>query len=230
MHKKDVMSGKTKFVSVAVTVASFAFSVTSVAQAQPVSNLTIYAGPQSVSPGELIYVTVEGRNFSGQSLAAERVELSYIRDGEPTLVFGTFRDGLASFEVPAQNLNGLMSFSAKSSGAKSNNAEILVVSGPPQEFSIKSHPVRNGQGIELTSDKIADEYGNPISDLSLISINWMDQFGIKERHSVQPRNGYIFLLGQCPEAFSPPLMVQASVSTVASDPINVTALCGEALS
>jgi len=74
--------------------------------------VTVYAGPQSVSPGELIYVSVEAAHANGESVSEAQISLSYKVDGVVTSLSGWLENGLVSFEVPAQTQAGHMTFTA----------------------------------------------------------------------------------------------------------------------
>jgi len=75
------------------------------------------------------------------------------------------------------------------------------------------------------SDVIADEYGNPVSDLSLISVDWIDDEGLKARQSTQLLNSRILLTGTCPAKFYGALKVQANLNAIQSAPIDVSSYC-----
>jgi len=195
------------------------------AHADITPSLTVYAGPQSVSPREVIHVTVEITDQSGSSLNDKAVELSYISDGILKTASGTPELGLISFDVRAQDMTGLMAFSAQLADVISNEALVTVVAGPPLPFKITAQPNQEPETLKLTSDVITDSQGNPISDLSLVSIEWIDFNGLKTRQTVQLLNGRIALTAKCPTHFESPLKVRATVDAIESVSKDVTTDC-----
>lgn len=195
------------------------------AHADTASSLTVYAGPQSVSPREVIHVTVEYADESGSSMNDKTVELSYISDGILKTVSGIPKLGLISFDVPAQDMTGLMIFSAKAADVTSNEALVTVVAGPPLPFKITAQPNQEPETLKLTSDMITDSHGNPIADLSLVSMEWIDFNGLKARQTVQLLNGRIALTANCPTNFTSPLRVRAAVNAIESVSKDVSADC-----
>lgn len=195
------------------------------AHADIAPSLTVYAGPQSVSPREVIHVTVEVTDKSGSSMNDKAVELSYISDGILKTVSGTPELGLISFGVRAQDMTGLMAFSAKAADVTSNEALVTVVAGPPLHFKITAQTNQEPETLKLTSDVITDSHGNPISDLSLVSMEWIDFNGLKARQTVQLLNGRIAFTAKCPTTFTSPLKVRAIVDTIESVSKDVTSDC-----
>jgi len=195
------------------------------AHADIAPSLTVYAGPQSVSPREVIHVTVEVTDKSGSSINDKAVELSYISDGILKTVSGTPELGLISFGVRAQDMTGLMAFSAKAADVTSNEALVTVVAGPPLPFKITAQPNQEPETLKLTSDVITDSHGNPISDLSLVSMEWIDFNGLKARQTVQLLNGRIAFTAKCPTTFTSPLNIRAIVDAIESVSKDVTSDC-----
>ena len=195
------------------------------AHADTASSLTVYAGPQSVSPREVIHVTVEFTDESGSSMNDEAVELIYISDGILKTVSGTPKLGLMSFDIPSQDMAGLMTFSAQAADVTSNEALVTVVAGPPLPFKITALPNQEPETLKLTSDVITDSHGNPISELSLVSMEWIDFNGLKARQTVQLLNGRIAFTAKCPTTFTSPLKVRAIVDAIESVSKDVTADC-----
>lgn len=195
------------------------------AHADTATSLTVYAGPQSVSPQEVIHVTVEITDKSGSSLHDKVVELSYISDGILKTVSGMPKLGLISFAVLAQDITGLMVFSAQAADITSNEALVTVVAGPPLPFKITAQPNQESDTLKLTSDVITDSHGNPISALSLVSMEWIDFNGLKARQTIQLQNGRITFTSKCPTDFTSPLKVRATVDVIESVSKDVSADC-----
>jgi len=195
------------------------------AYADSAASLNIYAGPQSVSPRETIHVTLELTDARGNSLSDGNVELSYVSDGVVKTLAGIPTHGLISFDVQAQDSTGLMEFSAKTKGVTSKTAFVIVVATQPQPFSLKAKAGRQAETIKLTSDVFADKYGNPISELSLVSVDWIDDKGLKARQNTQLLNSRIVLTGKCPAKFHGTLKVQANLNSIQSVPIDISSYC-----
>lgn len=193
--------------------------------ANGVVKLTTYAGPQSVSPGGIIHVTVESVDARGLNADAQDISLSYISNGTLKVISGTPSHGLTSFDLPAQSSAGVMNIWAQTSNVRSNVSLVTVTAGHPQSFSIQAKSNNDGQGIQFTSNIISDEYGNPVSDLSLLNLNWIDKTGLNIRQSAFPVNGRLLFVTNCPSHFSPPLRVRFTISNTASELKDVTSLC-----
>ena len=172
-------------------------------------SLIVYAGPQSVSPQEIIYVTIEAAALETD------IELSYITDGQQKMLTGTTAHGLISFDVPAQTQTGHMSFTAKARHAESNTALVTVLSGPPEPFNMTVQQSDQIGFIDIASDMVTDKYDNIISNVSLVSIDWVDANGLIARHSTQVFQGKIALTIQCPSEFIAPLKLNAASATSA---------------
>lgn len=189
------------------------------------NSVTVYAGPQSVSPGEPINVTVEATDRSGASLNKLPVTLSYKADGTIRTLTGRLEKGLVSFDVPAQTTAGHMTFSATVSGAYSNEAIVAVVAGRPQALYLTVKSGDAAQSVTLSSKVITDEFGNPISDLSPVIIDWIDQSGLKSRQTVQLLNGRVLLTTQCPVSFEGTLNIRAALGALQFTSPKLNALC-----
>ena len=84
------------------TLTALSFKTSAKVITTPENKLTVYAGPQSVVPLEIISVTVEAVNAQGGSLDNYPVTLSYNADGVAIMISGKTINGLVSFDVPAQ--------------------------------------------------------------------------------------------------------------------------------
>jgi len=102
---------------------------------------------------------------------------------------------------------------------------VTVVAAQPQPFSLEVQAGKHIGTIKLMSDLIADEYGNPVSDLSLISVDWIDDKGLKTRQNSQLLNSRILLTGTCPAKFYGALKVQANLNAIQSAPIDISSYC-----
>lgn len=219
------MNRRNKLMHSVLATCLFASLVMPKVHAETVRGVVVYAGPQSVSPREIIHVTVEITGMRGNDINDGNVNLSYMSDGVVKTLSGTPRHGLVSFDVAAQDTVGLMKFSANTKAETSEEALVTVVAAQPQPFSLEAQAGKHTGTIKLMSDVIADEYGNPISGLSLISVDWIDDEGLKARQSAQLLNSRILLTGTCPAKFYGALKVQAYLNTIQSAPIDISSYC-----
>ena len=223
--KKKTMNRKIKLMQSVMATCLLASLVAPKVHAETVRSVVVYAGPQSVSPREIINVTVEITDISGNNINDGNVNLSYLSDGVVKALSGTPRNGLVSFDVLAQDSVGLMKFSANTKGGTSEEALVAVVAAQPQPFLLEAQVGKNMGTIKLMSDVIADEYGNPVSDLSLVSVDWIDDEGLKARQNTQPLNSRIRLIGTCPTKFSGALKVRANLNALQSSSIDISSYC-----
>ena len=171
------------------------------AQIAQAGDLNIYAGPQSLAPRETVYVTI-------QSEARETdIELSYLSDGVEKILTGRTEDGLVSFELPAQKTVGHMSFTAKTDKGPFDTALVSVVAGAPQNFELSIRQGKQAESLEISSNVIRDAFGNAISDLALVSLDWVDDSGLISHQNTQLVQGRIALTANCPIAFSRRLQI-----------------------
>lgn len=189
------------------------------------STVTVYAGPQSVSPNQTIFVTVEATDEKAESLMNTKVELSYKVDGRPLTMSGKTTRGLALFEVPAQNTAGVMTFSAAVKGVTSRTARVLVTANAPQAFALTVKQTKQPRHIAITSSVIADGYGNRISDMSVVSVDWIDMSGLTAQQMIQPTNGRIIFTAMCPKVFAGALRVRTSLQTQQITTSDISSLC-----
>ena len=183
--------------------------------------LNLYAGPQSITPREMIHVTV----LSGGQKTA--IELSYISDDGEEIRTGTTEQGLISFEVPAQKTIGQMRFTVKAGPVVSNTALVSVLAGPPQNFTLSIKQGMQAGTVDISSGIITDQFGNSISDLTLASLDWIDERGLNASHNVQLTQGRIILGRKCPSEFEGPLTLRAAVSFAEYISTDISSLCRE---
>lgn len=223
--KKKIMNRRNKLMPSVIATCLLASLVASKVHAETVRGVVVYAGPQSVSPREIIHVTVEITGIRGNNINDETVILSYMSDGVVKTLSGTPRHGLVSFDLPAQDTVGLMKFSANTKVGISGEALVTVVAAQPQPFSLEVQAGKHSGNIKLMSDVIADEYGNPVSNLSLISVDWIDDAGLKARQNTQLLNNRILLTETCPSKFYGALKVQANLNGMQSAPVDISSYC-----
>jgi len=225
LRKEKIMTRRNKLMHSVIATCLLTSLVTPKVYADTVRKMAVYAGPQSVSPREIIHVTVEITGMRGNNINDGNVILSYMSDGVVKTLSGTPRHGLVSFDVPAQDTVGLMNFSANTKAGTSDEALVTVVAAQPQPFSLEAQAGKHTGTIKLMSDVIADEYGNPVSGLSLISVDWIDDAGLKARQNTQLLNNRILLTGTCPSKFYGALKVQANLNGMQSAPVDISSYC-----
>lgn len=191
----------------------------------PTDTVQTYAGPQTVTPGQVIHVTVEVTERGGKSARAEIVELVYFADEKETTLTGVVRNGLVSFDINAQLYSGMMNFVARVDGVVSNAASVMVSAGQPAEFDLIVKRSRHSQSISISSDVIVDGFGNAVSDQTLVSLDWVDQHGVKSSENIQLSNGRIIFVSGCPANFTSPLTIRAVVKNRDAISSDVSALC-----
>jgi len=183
--------------------------------------LNLYAGPQSITPREMIHVTVQS------NVLETAIELSYnIGDGAETQT-GITEQGLISFAVPAQDSVGQMRFTAHAGEVVSNMALVSVLAGSPQNFTLSVKQGMRAGTVEISSGIITDQFGNSISDLTLASLDWIDERGLNASHNVQLTQGRIILGMKCPGEFEGPLTLRAAVSFAEYISTDISSLCRE---
>ena len=184
-----------------------------------------YAGPQAVSPEDVIHVTVELADIHGNSLHNKTVYLSYIADGLPQKLEGIVQNGLVSFDVIAQKTAGRMDFFAEAEGLTSNAAPVIIKAAEPVGFSLSARPSRASDRVEITSETIVDAFDNPIADQNLVSLSWLDSGGVMGTEKTQLTNSRINLSRSCPVKFTAPLRLRAVLKNTEVLSSDMSTLC-----
>jgi len=220
-----MMNRKKATVSLLSLIMSASFYVTATQAQAPSDRLQVYAGPQTATPGQNISVTIEMTDVDGKSSHDETVKLIYISDGVSTSLSGKVSQGLASFDVPAQRRAGRMIFNAHTGDLISNQTPVKVGAGEPVTFEFTVEPSRNTNLLDITSDVIRDAFGNPVSDQTLIALDWIDQGGVKQSEFVQLSNGRMTYVSSCPDAYAAPLKIRAVLKNVEVFSSELSDLC-----
>lgn len=189
--------------------------------------ITIYAGPQSVTPEQSIHVTIEANDVYGYSLDNLAIELSYIADGRPQIMMAKTRNGLVSFDVLAQQTAGLMTFSAKSGAYTSTNAVVIVRAGQPEILQLTVMPNKISGAVNISLAAITDKFDNLVSDMSLVTIDWLDNSGVKGSEQIQLSKGQAAYTSSCPANFSGALRVRAAFKNVENISSDVSNICSD---
>jgi len=183
--------------------------------------LNIYAGPQSITPLEMIHVTVQS------AVQKTAVELSYISDEGLKIRTGMTEQGLISFDVPAQKTVGKMRFTAKAGQVVSNMALVTVIEGTPQSFMLFIKQGKQARTIDISSSIIKDAFENPISNLALVSLDWIDRTGLNTSQYIQPSHGRVIINAKCPNDFVGALTVRAAVNSAEYISNDISSFCRE---
>ncbi len=191
----------------------------------PTDMVQTYAGPQTVTPGQVIHVTVEVTESGGISAHNKDVELTYLVDGTETTLTDTATDGLVSFDINAQSNSGMMDFVARVDGVVSKAASVMVSVGQPAVFDLVTKRSHHSQSIDIRSDVITDDFGNAVSDQTLVSLDWIDQHGVKSSENIQLSNSRIIFASRCPAKFKSPLRIRATLKNTDVISSDVSALC-----
>ena len=189
------------------------------------SAVTVFAGPQSVSPRETIAVTVQISPSVGNVSRTEKVKLTYTADGDIKTLVGNAVHGLLSFDIVAQDHSGIMKFSAKLANKTSRDTFVFVVPGPPQKLSLKIKPSNQSQKLVLSSSLITDAYANIVSDQTLLALQWSDETGLIKSQNAQLLNGRLDLEVKCPSSYSGELTLRALLKTIQFSSSDVSSLC-----
>jgi hypothetical protein len=209
------MTKRIKFsLSLLSLIMGASFSATAAQGQEPFGKIQVYAGPQSVTPGQTISVTIEKTNLLGGSSHDETVELTYMSDSEFVSLSGKVLQGLVSFDVPAQHRAGRMTFNAISGNLVSNPSSVMVVAAAPISFEFDVEPSRDANVVDLTSAVIRDAFGNPLTDQTLIALDWFDQTGVKQSEFTHLSNGRLAHVSICPSAYTVPLRIRAVLKNV----------------
>jgi len=220
-----IMTRPKKFIFLAITTGLLANALPLKAQADSGPSLTVYAGPQTVSPLETIYVTVEVTDSRGKNMDTHSVQLSYMSDGELKSLSGTPKNGLISFDIPAQKSGGLMAFSALAKGTKSSEALVTIAAGAPNKLSLKFAAHHEDGNLKVFSEVIKDDFGNSVSDLSLVTLNWLANDNLIGSQSLHLSNGRINSGLSCPAQASGSLKVQALLNNLVFISPDLSEIC-----
>lgn len=190
------------------------------------NKVTVFAGPQSLSPRETVFVTVQTTDESEAAYDNETVTLSYMSGRTVKTLTGTTENGLVSFDIKASETSGVMAFTAMSAaGQSSNEALVTVVPGGPEIFALSIKKSEHANRVKISSDEITDRYGNRVSDQSLIKLHWIDTAGLRKTQTTQLHNGQISLEAKCPARYLGDLRLRAVFKTSQYFSENLSALC-----
>ncbi len=224
--KKSAMKRTNKLISKSLLAGLSALAFTADSFAKPANTaLTVYAGPQSVVPTQPVYVTVEATHPNGQSADDKEIALSFKRDGAHITLTGETKQGLASFKVAAGKTAGLMQFTAKAGTTRSDSVTVLITADRPQSFSLFTRATEQAGQIEIKSGLIADQYGNLISDITPVTLEWIDTSGLTAKQTARLQNSKLSLKRACPRSFTGALTIRASLQSLQIKSGDISNLC-----
>ena len=202
--------------------------VTAQAQSQAVllePSLTLYAGPQSAAPLENIHVTIEALDARGRNIHGEALTLVYTASGQEHVINANAVHGLATFEIPAQRRAGHMTFYARYKGYVTDKGLVMIAAGRPKALKVIVNSGDVEGTVNVTSPVLTDDFGNAVTDLSLVSLGWIDSKGLKASHKAQLSNGIISQTLKCPARYAGGLRLQAGLGNLQFLTGDISKLC-----
>lgn len=155
--------------------------------------LNLYVGPQSVEPGEPLYIAVETVNSEGGSGNSKKVVIVDTYSGRK--YHADVKDGLAHLEISAPIRAGRLAFIARDQDIKSTKAEVLVHAATPDKFGLTLEKEKNQ--LFVSSSIITDKYGNMIEDGQAAHIVVSSRGAIAEVFSTQLLSGRLNFRIKC---------------------------------
>lgn len=185
-------------------------------------SLNLYVGPQSVEPGEDIFIAVETLTAANDSSQASSVviidELTGQRYEAPVV------QGLAYIELKAPNQAGRLTFRAETDNVTSQPAEVLVHAGQAASFDI--HIEKNkGQAFVWTSI-ITDKFGNFVDDGITATIELVSDDTVYASLQTSTQDGRIGLHIPCGEIKKTQSRIRARIGYAVQEMDIPTYLCG----
>jgi len=133
--------------------------------------VNLYVGPETVTPGQDIFVMAELETVSGNSvLDGTFVTLTYTQDNKTFVHSGNAINGIAKFTISSGKRAGQIDFKAASENYTSTTAKTLVSSGEIRSFEAKSTLGLLPNSLQIETDIVADKYGNRVEDGTLASL------------------------------------------------------------
>ena len=155
--------------------------------------LNLYVGPQSVEPGELLYIAVETANNQGGSGNSNNVVIVDTFSGREYLA--DVKHGLAHLEITAPIQAGRITFIARDHDIISNEAEVLVHAAIPDDFKLVLEKEKNQ--LFVSSSIITDKFGNMIEDGQAAQIVVSSRGALAEVFSTQLVSGRLNFRIKC---------------------------------
>lgn len=187
-------------------------------------NLNLYVGPQSVEPGEDIFIAIETLTGTLESSTAQSVTIIDADSGQhyQTEVV----QGLAYIELKAPARSGRLVFTAQVGEVKSGPAEVLVHAAKANTFALFIE--KNKGEVFVSSSIIADRFGNIVDDGQNVAIELVAGSGVYSSMQTETRNGRIGIHVSCGAFIHSNSRVRARIGQTISEISLPAFLCGEA--
>jgi len=187
-------------------------------------NINLYVGPQSVEPGEDIFIAVETLTESMESSSARTVT---IIDADTGRRFqADVNLGLAYIDIKAPVKSGRLVFTARIGDVKSSAAEVLVHAGRAGDFELMLEKSK-GQ-LFVSSSIIADGFGNILDDGMTVDVELIGKDGVYNVLKSQIRNGRLGLHIGCDAFGFADARVRARIGDVVREIDIPSYICGAA--
>lgn len=186
-------------------------------------NINLYVGPQSVEPGEDIFIAVETLTGSLESSPATSVTIIDADSGRQYQA--EVDQGLAYIEIKAPTHSGRLVFTAQTGDVKSGPAEVLVHPAPAGSFALFVE--KNKGQIFVSSSIIADAFGNFIDDGQSVSIELLNKSEVYGTWQTRTENGRIGLHMDCDSVRDTQSRLRARIGQITSELPIPAFICGQ---
>lgn len=184
--------------------------------------LNLFVGPQSVEPGEPLYIAVETVNNQGGSGNSTDVVIIDTHSGREYRA--NVKNGLAHLEINAPSQAGRLTFIARDHDIVSTEAEVLVHAATPADFRLGLEKEKSQ--VFVSSSIIADKFGNMIEDGQAAKVTLSSEKGIAEVFSAQIQSGRLNFRIKCSDMPRGGGMVSLTLRDVSTE-IKIPAyMCG----
>lgn len=184
----------------------------------------LYVGPQSVEPGEDIFIAVETLTGSLESSSAKTVTIIDADSGQQYQA--PVNRGLAYIEITAPSRAGRIVFTAKSGDEISAPAEVLVHAGPAANVDLFIE--KNKGQIFLSSSIIADGFGNILDDGMTVELDLISGSQVYSSMLTRTQNGRIGVHIACESIRFANTQVRAKIGQISSELELPSYICGAA--
>ncbi len=185
-------------------------------------NINLYVGPQSVEPGEDIFIAVETLTGALENSSAKTVTIINADTGRQYVA--QVDQGLAYIEIKAPTTSGRIVFTAKANGISSGPAEVMVHAAQAGQFDLMVEK-NKGQAL-LSSSIISDGFGNILDDGRLVEIDLMQGSDVYTNLRTQTLNGRIGLHIDCASIRQANTRLRVRIGEISSDIQMPPYLCG----
>ncbi len=185
-------------------------------------HINLYVGPQSVEPGEDIFIAIETMTKFMESSSADMVTIINADTGQQYQA--VVNQGLAYVEIKAPTRSGRLMFTAQSGAVKSAPAEVLVHAGRAEIFNLMIE--KNKGQVFVSSSIIADKFGNILDDGMSVDVELISETQIYSALTTRTYNGRIGLHIDCNVFSSFSTRLRARIAGVSSEMDIPPYICG----